>query len=671
MKFIFATLFFLIIISASAQVKSDKSKIDSKEIKNYNQQKSNAIANDTISSSRSSSSSTSNKKAPKARIDQYKIITIERDTIVLDTTLSIQKEYRFNYLRKDIFGLQPFANEGQTYNTLDFGLNKFQSYPEVGFSGKHFNYLQAKDIQYYNVATPLTELYFKTVMEQGQNLDAFITLNTSEQLNFSIAYKGLRSLGKYINQLSSTGNFRFTTSYATKNKRYALNAHFTSQDFLNGENGGIYNLSDFENDDPEFKNRARLQVYLTDANTFMIGNRYFIDHRFRINGNEATNNLFIDHQFNYEHKKLEYNQTTVATTITTPTGDKIIYRFGDSYVLNNIKDQTRYNRMFNSIGAVYGNTLLGEFKFFIEDFRYNYYYDRVIITENQTIPNNINDIIQTFGGQYSYRKNNWNGKFTYSKSITEQNLSDLDLNLSYAFDSKNNLSVQYQNLNRIPDHSYTLFQSSYIDYNWYNNFNNEKINSLTAKATTQWVSASLQLSTLNDFLYSSNDDATGEQLLVTPKQYSSTINYLSLNVSKEFKWWKLALDNTLLFQQVDQSDNVLNVPQFTTRNTLYFTDYFFKKALFLQTGVTFNYFTNYYANDYNPVISSFYSQSTREIGNFPMFDFFINAKISQTQIYFKAEHFNSAWTGFDYYSAPNYPYRDFMIRFGLVWNFFL
>ena len=137
------------------------------------------------------------------------------------------------------------------------------------------------------------------------------------------------------------------------------------------------------------------------------------------------------------------------------------------------------------------------------------------------------------------------------------------MNLSYAFDSKNNLSVQYQNLNRIPDHSYTLFQSSYIDYNWYNNFNNEKINSLTAKATTQWVSASLQLSTLNDFLYYSNDDATGEQLLVTPKQYSSTINYLSLNVSKEFKWWKLALDNTILYQRVDQNESILNVPELT------------------------------------------------------------------------------------------------------------
>ncbi|WP_400074336.1 putative porin [Zobellia russellii] len=25
---------------------------------------------------------------------------------------------------------------------------------------------------------------------------------------------------------------------------------------------------------------------------------------------------------------------------------------------------------------------------------------------------------------------------------------------------------------------------------------------------------------------------------------------------------------------------------------------------------------------------------------------------------------------FSYYSAPGYPYRDFVIRFGLVWNFF-
>jgi hypothetical protein len=153
-------------------------------------------------------------------------------------------------------------------------------------------------------------------------------------------------------------------------------------------------------------------------------------------------------------------------------------------------------------------------------------------------------------------------------------------------------------------------------------------------------------------------------------QYDKTINYLSVKASKEIKFWKLALDNTILYQKVDQSNDVVNVPQIVTRNTLYFTDYVFKKAMLLQTGVTFQYFTKYYANDYNPLMGEFYVQNESKIGGFPMMDFFINARVKQTRIFLKAEHFNSAWTGYDFYSAPNYPYRDFIVRFGLVWNFF-
>ena len=67
----------------------------------------------------------------------------------VDTSLTIKKDYEYNYLRKDNFGLLPFANEGQTYSTLDFGIKKFSSLPEIGFSGKHFNYLQADEIKYY------------------------------------------------------------------------------------------------------------------------------------------------------------------------------------------------------------------------------------------------------------------------------------------------------------------------------------------------------------------------------------------------------------------------------------------------------------------------------------------------------------------------------------------
>jgi hypothetical protein len=171
-------------------------------------------------------------------------------------------------------------------------------------------------------------------------------------------------------------------------------------------------------------------------------------------------------------------------------------------------------------------------------------------------------------------------------------------------------------------------------------------------------------------LYFDNITNTIDTLTVKPFQYDKTINYFSIKANKEIKFWKLALDNTLLYQTVDQSEDVLNVPQLITRNTLYFSDYVFKKAMLIQTGVTFQYFTNYYANDYNPLIGEFYVQNEKKIGGFPMFDFFINARIRQTRLFLKAEHFNSSFTGNNYYSAPNYPYRDFMIRFGLVWNFF-
>lgn len=609
-------------------------------------------------------------QARKAPITSYKIISIDRDTTFVDTTLAIKKEYDYNYLRRDIFGLMPFPNEGQTYNTLDFGLNKFNAYPEFGFKAKHFNYLEVEDINYYSVATPLTELYFKTVMEQGQNVDALITLNTSERFNFSIAFKGLRSLGKYINQLTSAGNFRFTSSYFTKNKKYFANFHFTGQDLLNGENGGLTIPSDFESEDEAFRNRPRLQVFFSDAKSFLKGKRLFLDHSFRINSKDANNNLFITHQLNYEHKFFEYNQASLNSEIGTGTG--AFKRFGDvsSDAITKINDHTRYDRLYNKVGAIYENKTLGKFQFFIENFNYKYFYKLVQTVGSVTFPNQLKATINSIGGQYEYRKNKWNGKAMLSNSISTQAFRNFDANLDYQINDKNKLSFQYQNISKLPNFNYILNQSAYINYTWLNNFKNEKINNITVNANTQWVNATAQFTTLNDYLYFQDLQQVANQQLVTPHQYSGTINYLSLKAAKEFKYKKWALDNTFLYQKVTQKEAILNVPDITLRSTIYFSDTVFKNAMFLQTGITINYFTEYFANDYNPILGEFFVQNEKQIGNFPMLDFFVNARVRQTRIFLKAEHFNSSFTGNTFYSAPNTPYRDFMIRFGLVWNFF-
>jgi hypothetical protein len=610
-------------------------------------------------------------KKKVARIDQYRYITLERDTTYVDTSLTIQNEYNHNYLRKDNFGLLPFSNIGQTYNTLQYSLTNFTPYPEMGFKAKHFNFLEANDIRYYSVATPFTELYFKSTINKGQTLDSFITLNLSERLNVSAEYKGLRSEGNYINQLTSTGNFKFTTSYSTKKGQYRINAHYTYQDISNEENGGITTPADFESGDPDFKNRQRLEVYLTDAQSFLKGKRLFFDHAYRINETEGNNNLYVTHQFNYENKFFEYYQPTVLSRV----GNESVLRFGNSYVTSGINDQSHYNKMYNKVGVAYENVLLGKFHFFVDDFRSNSYYGRVLLFDDGSIiPSSLSQDINSFGGQYEYQKNKWNGRFLYSRSITSQSLSDLEAKLKFDYSDKIKFLFEYQNINKLPNNNYNLYQSSYVEYNWSNKFKNEKINSLSASAITPWVNMSFQYTVLNDHLYFEDQSTPAEAALKTqiikPAQYGNTINYLEVKASKEFKFGRFALDNTVLYQKVDQTDAILNVPEIVTRNTLYYTNYFFKKALYLQTGIVFNYFTSYYGNDYNPVIGEFFVQNKKEIGNYPNFDFFINARIRQTRIFLKAEHFNSSLSKSNYYSAPNNPYRDFVIRFGLVWNFF-
>ena len=126
-----------------------------------------------------------------------------------------------------------------------------------------------------------------------------------------------------------------------------------------------------------------------------------------------------------------------------------------------------------------------------------------------------------------------------------------------------------------------------------------------------------------------------------------------------------------MYQNVSSGSSVFRVPEMITRNTLYYKDYWFKgKPMLVNIGATFNYFSKYKANAYNPLLAEFTIQNSQEIG-FPSVDVFFNAQVRRTRLYFKIDNVTSGFTEKNYFSAPNYPYRDFTIRFGLVWNWFI
>lgn len=615
--------------------------------------------------SRNSSSETSREskdlsKNPKGKIEDYKIISRKLDTVHLDTTLTIKKEYKFNYLRRDYFELLPFNNMGQSFNALSQNFYRRSMQPGFGAKAKHFNYMDVDAIHYYRVPTPLTELMYKSNFEQGQLLDAFFTVNTSEQFNFSIAYKGMRSLGKYQHILSSTGNFRFTSTYHTKNKRYHLRAHLVSQDLLNQENGGIADdqLVEFENGNSEFIDRSLFDPLFEDAENNLEGRRFYLDHTYQLKPKDSlgNNGLKLGHVLHMEDKFYQYTQSRNSAA------------FGDAFVSSNLSDKNTFDHFYTEVNAEYNNNFLGIFQAKLGYNQYSYGYNSLVILNGQTITNRLNESVLSFEGGYR----NQIGAVALNADLGVNVSGDLegnflDVQANYTINKDLSATASLNSNSSVANYNYRLYQSDYLSYNWQNSFINQQSQHLAFYLRSKkYGDLSVDYTTVNNYLYF-EDKGLG----VKPHQYEGTVNYARAKYEKEFKFRNFGLYNTVMYQHVLEGDQVLNMPQINTRHTFYYANHLFKNALYLQTGFNLSYFSKYNMNGYDPVLAEFYVQNNASFGDFPRIDFFVNAKIQQTRIFIKAEHFNSSMTGYNFYSAPNYPYRDFIVRFGIVWNFFL
>jgi len=589
------------------------------QIQNYPE---GTVFPDTTALSTNKSTGLKKLKNSKATIKDYLIISHNKDTTYVDTSLTIKKNYKFNYLRKDNFGLLPFANIG----------------------------------------------------EQGQLADSFFTVNTSPQLNFSIAYKGLRSLGKYQSALTSTGNFRFTTRYKTKNNRYVFRGHVVMQDLFNEENGGLQDdqVANFESGADEFLDRSILAVNLDDefrnqAENILEGKRFYFDQDYKIikQKDSLATNLSLNHTLFFEDKFYQYNQVSASSNI-----------FGDAFTSSNLQDRATLEHFNNALALNLNHRVLGNFNISAASNHYNYGYNRVVVINGERIPNRLKGNIYALSGQYNKSYKGIDLVAQLGANISgdfEGNFVKIDA--GYTFNKDLSVKLALNQNAKAPNYNTLLYQSDYVNYNWQNNFSNVNTNQIAIKlASKKYGTLEADYTNLNDYVYFARDanrvDANGF-IPVRPFQNNDAISYLRVKLENEVRYKKIALQSTILYQNITDANRVLNLPEFTTRNTLYYSTNLFKKALYLQTGVTLNYFTKHYLDAYDPVLAEFYVQNDTKIGGFPRLDFFIDAKIRQTRIYLKAEHFNSSITGFNFFSAPNNPYRDFAVRFGLVWNFFL
>ena len=627
--------------------------------------------------------------------DYYKIYFLNDKVETIDTSLNIYKDYKFNFLREDSFDLIPFANSGHTFNKLSYDFKDYTK-SDVGFRGKHFHYFEKEDIGYYNVPKPLTEIFAKSTFEQGQILDILISVNLSPQYNFTLAHKGYKSLGNYLGTRSRGNQFRLSSNFNSKNKLTQWRFHLTSQNIFNQETAGLdpdsiyffeqatdYFILDEDgkqiiNEDGSFKmieydgylDRSRLGALIL-AEGSLYSKRFFSDFQRILIKNKDRNTLKAIYQFTHEYKKIDFIDSNNSPI------------FGEIDEGITVSDQSRFIEQEHKVILSSDLNKIGKF-----NFQYSLTnWSNNFKTYDKENPDNIIYNLQENQSNISI---NWIKKFNkYSFELNFNNSLNENFKSDYlSFNIKGNpiknidFELSSSLIEKSPNFNFKLFRSAYESYNWFNqDLDNQKIKNLNLKISfKEFIVLTGDYNLIDNYTFfrESTNALTGEtdlKRLAIVNQFNDEIKYYSLKLYSKVDFGKFSLVNTAKLQKKEQNLSLtdlstINVPEWITRNTIMYSTNVFNNSLFIQTGITFNYFTKYFADYYNPLISEFVTQNYRKIGEFPRFDFFFNAKIQQTRVFIKVEHLNSSFTGYDYYSDPFSPYRDMSIRLGLVWNFF-
>jgi len=99
-----------------------------------------------------------------------------------------------------------------------------------------------------------------------------------------------------------------------------------------------------------------------------------------------------------------------------------------------------------------------------------------------------------------------------------------------------------------PNFNTLLHQSKYDDYNWQNNFSNVNTRDLGFSLQSKWINGSVNFTNIDNYTYFDENSL--------PQQFANQITYLKVKANREFKFWKLALDNTVMYQNVSSGSSV-------------------------------------------------------------------------------------------------------------------
>ncbi len=598
-----------------------------------------SFSNDTSTVRQGGENERHKRKLKTYPLSQYRFYLPEGDTTVIDTLMGPRNHYTANFMQRDLFGFMPFQNIGQPLNVLgiEWERSVFGDLVPLGKAGV----LRGKNLLYYHVPTPYSKLFFLTGNNQGQMLDSRFGTNITEDWNLGVGYRGLSSLGYYRHSVSDQERWFFNTERRVLKNRIQIRFYMVKNHFENDENGGLTDENIFTNPGSQFLDRGRIPVKSEQDLSIWHSRETGFEVRTYLRKHDSV--FQAGYAFDYWKAYYAYKGEQA--------GD-----FGEKW--------TPYSKDFDSIGY--------------RDYRHDFYvrYEKGLLQVRSGVV--WRRFFQTFDsiagdvGRQHFRLENtiylegkqkagdvqWNVNASYELQWKQGRLTGA---VAYGRDIRK-IWFSVSRMAVRPRPVFELWQSRFKKFTWNHNFG------LTQLTSVEWGASYAKSHVKLAYNQAKNSVYFGVDSL--PHSWVPITGLFSAEAKTDIHKGRFGVYVRVRYQLLT-GNSPFDAPRWTARGMLYYTDFWFKKHMWMIAGISADWFSPFHLAGYNPLLNEFFVQNNRIYGNFYLADIFFDFKVKKFRAYLKWSHFNAMWERYRpaYFSAPGYPYADAFIRLGISWEF--
>lgn len=564
---------------------------------------------------------------------------------------------------------------------------------------------RVEDTKFYNTTKPFTELGYLLGSKSEQIIDVQTTQNITPNWNASFEYRLINSVGAFQNENTNHNNYRLSSWYRSKNKRYQNFFILVASKLSASDNGGLQNSTDL--DSAAYKNQATLPVILGNnlarassnpfspviytgtrysTATLLMRQQYDLGQKDSIVTDTSVIPLFyprlrLEHTLSYSTYKYRFTDQYIPDVYSLDS-DYYAAKYNMSYVLptDSFYRQDQWSDITNDFSVYQFPDSKNPQQFFKAGASLQLLkgtFDTANLAAGSTITtvHKINDQnvfvhaeyrnktrnqkwdIEAFGKLYLNGMNtgDYNGSISLKRLVSRQ--------IGY-------LQMGFENTNRTPSFAFNRSSSFYYD----------TTKTTFLKENTTHLFASLEQP-------QNNLKLTGSYYLMSnysyftdfykERQESTLFNLLQITLQKQFNLSRVWHWRTTTIVQQTAGSSPVHVPLLVSNNQLGYDGSLGFQNLRVSFGTEIRFVSSYKADGYAPLTGHFFTQGDTTIRQrLPDIALYLHMRIRSFTAYVRMENLNSmafSPNGFGWYNnnfvAPGYPSPGLLLKFGFFWGF--